>query len=71
MIILMKKYLLKNINSPQNAYLESIKTSIMGKKLGKCQKHNRQILEHYLAKQNDALPSKYYNKALHMYIPRV
>ena len=45
--------------------------SIMGKKLGKCQKHNRQILEHHLVKQDDALPSKYHNKALHMYIPRV
>ena len=34
------------MNCQHNAYLESIQTSIIGRKLGKCQKDNRQILEH-------------------------
>ena len=28
-----------------HTYLESMKMSIIGRKLGKCQKHNKQILE--------------------------
>ena len=40
------------MNCQHNAYLESIKTSIIGKKLGKCQKHNRQILEHNRLRPN-------------------
>ena len=35
-----------------NAYLESIKMNIIGWKLGKCQKHNEQILEHNRLKLN-------------------
>ena len=34
------------MNCQHNAYLESIKTSIIGRKLGNAKKHNRQILEH-------------------------
>ena len=46
MIIFMQKCTIININCQHNAYLESIKMSIIGRKLGKCQKHNEQILEH-------------------------
>ena len=41
----LQKYTITNINCQHNAYLESIKTSIICRKLGKRQKHNKQILK--------------------------
>ena len=40
----MQKYTIININCQHNRYLESIKMSIIGRKLAK--KHNEQIMKH-------------------------
>ena len=41
-----------NINYQHNAYLESIKISIIGRNWGNAKKHNEQILEHNRLKPN-------------------
>ena len=59
MIIFIQKCIIININCQHNAYLESIKMSIVGRKLGNAKKHNEQILEHNRVKLICDLPEPY------------
>ena len=52
MIIFMQKCTIINIYCQHNAYLESIKTSIIDRNWGNAKKDNEQIMEHNRLKPN-------------------